>query len=222
MRLFVICALLVVSLVSVSSAELLTTAFPLGQGKWGVLAPALQDSNVGNASGITLTSVGGYAGYGITDKLDLLISLGSSNMGGLGAGINCTLTGIGATLKYALLSEGKNLPVSVAVGAGYKSFSTKTTTPLGSTDVGNAQTGVAVGISKLIVPFIPYGGIAYKSTASGSATTSTQIDVTAGTAIAWSAKGAVYIEYTLQSINDKTGIGNYSSGQVGIGVGYAI
>jgi len=217
MRLFAICMLLVVFLVSVSSAELLTTAMPLGQGKWGVLGAALQDSNVINNSGATLASLGGFAGYGITDKLDLFVGLGSSNMNGL-AGFSCTVTGIGGTLKYALLSEGKNLPVSVAVGVGYKSLSTKATTG----DTTGSQIGTAVMISKVIIPFVPYGGLTYKKTSTSGTETSTQLDLTLGSAIAWSVQGAVYVEYTLQSINDKTGIGNYSSGQVGIGVGYAL
>ena len=176
-----------------------------------------------NSTALSLTSIGGYVGYGLTEKLDLFVTLGTANVGGLATGLSSSLTAYGATLKYALLSEGANAPVSVAIGGGYKVLSTKMKTPAGSATADGSQIGATVGISKLIVPFIPYGGLTYRSTSSGGSQTATQIDATIGSAIAWSLQGAVFVEYTLQSVQDKTGlIGDYSSGQIGAGVGYTL
>lgn len=218
MRSLFIIFLSIALLTSIASAELMTTANPLGQGKWGGLGSGLQDSNISNTSGYTLTSLGGYVGYGLTDKLDLFVTFGSANVGGLPAGISSSMTAYGATLKYTVLKEGNNLPVSVAVGGGYKATNIKTT---GSADASGSQVGAAVGISKLIVPFIPYSGLTYRSTSTSGSAVSTQIDLTLGSAIAWSTQGAVFVEYTLQSITPNGGTA-YSSNQIGAGVGYSL
>ena len=84
------------------------------------------------------------------------------------------------------------------------------------------QAVAAVGVSKLMVPFIPYGGIAYRKTTLNAADSSTQMDITVGTAIAWSAQGAVLVEYTLQSVTAAVGNVNYSSGQIAAAVAYKI
>jgi len=208
---------------SFASAELLTTANPIGQGKWAVLGAAFQDSNVMNTSGYTALSIGGYAGYGITDKLDAYVQLGQATISGLPAGVSSSTMGYGLSLKYGVLDE-KTAPVSVAVGAGYKLLTSKMT---GMADGSGNQLLVGIGVSKMMVPFIPYGGLSYRSTNAGLAggvADSTQIDVTIGSAIAWSAQGAVFVEYTLQSItpSSASGISNHSSGQIALGVGYTI
>ncbi|MFH1683375.1 MAG: hypothetical protein ABIA67_00685 [Candidatus Margulisiibacteriota bacterium] len=217
MRSLLIIFLSIALLSSIASAELLTTAKPLGQGKWGVLGSGLQDSNTLNTSGYSLASLGGYVGYGLSEKLDLFVTVGSANVGGLPAG-SISMTAYGATLKYTVLEEGEALPVSVAVGGGYKATTNKMT---GLADASGSQIGAAVGISKLIVPFIPYGGLTYRRTAASGSVTQTQIDLTVGTAIAWSLQGAVFVEYTLQSITPNGGTA-YSSPQIGAGVGYAL
>jgi hypothetical protein len=71
-----------------------------------------------------------------------------------------------------------------------------------------------------MAPFIPYGGLQYGSTG-GSVGTSTQIDITLGTGIAWSTQGMVLLEYTNQSITPQGGSA-YTSGQIGLGVLYLI
>lgn len=73
----------------------------------------------------------------------------------------------------------------------------------------------------MMAPYVPYGGITYRTTSSGGTTTATQFDLTVGTAIAWSVQGAVFIEDTLQSITPN-GLSSYSSNQIGLGVGYKI
>lgn len=223
---------------AVASAELLVTANPLGKGKWGFLGSGIYDSGLqsGTLTGLTLTSFGGYVGYGLTDKLDLFVNGGSANLGGIPAttggistaGMASSMTSIGLTAKYLVMNEMSNSPISVAVGAGYKTINSSTTAPtapsLGggvTTTANGAQMLVGVGVSKVMVPFIPYGGLTYRSNSSSGTTTSTQIDLTAATAIAWSQQGAVFLEYTLQSITPN-GAANYTSGQIGLGVGYSI
>ena len=79
----------------------------------------------------------------------------------------------------------------------------------------------AVGVSKMMAPFVPYGGLAYRSTSSGGAAVSTQFDLTVGSAIAWSAQSAIFVEDTMQSITPNGGSA-YSSNQVALGLGYAL
>lgn len=204
--------LLALTLISVSSAELLVTADPLGQGKWGVLGAGLQNSSYGGSgSTATLTSFGGYVGYGINDKLDAFVNLASANVS-VGGG---TVTIGGATLKYTLWSEGKDLPVSVSLGAGYRAMT------INPGSLAGTQILAGVGVSKVMVPFVPYGGLTYRSSTLSGAAFSTQLDLTVGTAIAWSQQGAVFVEDTMQSITPNAG-SSYTSNQIGLGVGYKI
>jgi hypothetical protein len=219
MRSFIYALLLVLAATTLASAELLTVANPLGQGKWGVAAAYLMDSNVGNTSGYGMGTIGGYAAYGLTDKLDLYLNLGSANVSGLPAGISAQITAVGLTAKYAVIEESSDMPVSVAIGGGYRSQNYVQSAAIGG-NMNGSQIMAGVGVSKVIVPFIPYAGIAYRSTSLAGASTP-QYDLTVGSAVAWSTQGAVFFEYTLQSINS-TALGNYTSGQIGIDVAYKI
>lgn len=202
---------------SVASAELLVTANPLGAGKWGFLGAALQDSDWMKplASGMTLTTIGGYVGYGIMDNLDGFFEVAQGNAGnfpaGTPAGTTASVTAYGLNLKYTVLNEA---PVSVAIGAGAKALVGKMT---GSGDSNSTQINAGVGVSKIMAPFIPYCGVMYKSISGDSKATA--IDATVGSAIAWSEQGAVFVEYTMQSITPD-GVANYTSSQIGLGVGY--
>ena len=71
-----------------------------------------------------------------------------------------------------------------------------------------------------MAPFVPYGGLTYVRPLNRR-DFSTQLDLTVGTAIAWSMQGAVFLEYTMQSITPNGG-SNYSSGQIAPGVCYTI
>ncbi|HTY13903.1 MAG TPA: hypothetical protein VMD02_06965 [Candidatus Omnitrophota bacterium] len=233
MKKSIIALLLLALTVTAASAELLVTANPIGQGKWALSGVGMQDSNVMNTSGYSMTSFGGYVGYGMTDKLDLFLNAGMANVGGLpsvgGIQAASATTSVGILGKYTVISEGANMPVSIAIGAGYRALSTKTTMPafIGGSFVGvdsttsGSQIMGGVGISKIIVPFVPYCGILYRSTSSGGTSISTQMDLTLGTAVAWSMQGAVLVEYTLQSITPNGGSG-YTSGQIGASVAYTI
>ena len=110
---------------SFASAELFITANPLGKGKSAFFGAGTSDQNYVNMSGASLTSVGAFGAYGITDKLDGYLQVGNMNSSGI-AGMSVTGLGYGATFKYALLSEGVQLPISVAAGVGYKAISATT------------------------------------------------------------------------------------------------
>src|SRR3989344_2786659 len=224
MRSFIYALVFVVALSTFASAELLIIANPLGQGKWGVLGSYLVDSSLqsGGFTGLSAVSIGGYAGYGITDKLDAYIQAGQMTLGSLPAIITSSnVTAYGAILKYGLIEEGTGSDLSVAFGVGTRVL-TSNTTALGVTTTSNGnQVMSGLGASKVMIPFVPYGGLVYcKTDYAGS--NSTQTDLTAGTAIAWSTQGAVYVEYTLQSINPGGGASTYTANQIGLGVGYKI
>ena len=217
MRALLAVLLSVILLTSISSADMLVTANPIGAGKWAVMGAVVQDSNLLNTSGQTLLTIGGYVGYGLMEQLDLYVQAGMGNAAGLPAGVEGSATSGGLNVKYAIMQEA---PVSVAVGAGAKAVSMTTKIGGASTTNSGTQISIMAGVSKVMAPFVPYGGVAYRST-SGDVGDATQMDATVGSAIAWSEQGAVFVEYTLQSITPKGGSA-YSSGQIGAGVGYTI
>ena len=255
MKKFLLIMLLGLVLVSVASAELLTTANPLGKGKWAGLGAYISDANVQNNSSYNMTTIGGYVGYGVTDKLDAYLQYGAATVGGLptvnGAYLaaaygnpalaalpgsvqaKSSITAIGLNAKYTLIEEGNGLPFSLAAGAGYKSLNYSMTTPgldsltaptkiigTDATATGN-QSMVGFGISKMMIPFIPYAGVDYRSTTQSGNAVSTQVDLTLGTLIGLSMHGGILVEYTQQSVTPNGG-SNYSSGQVSGAVAYIL
>lgn len=211
-------SLLVLSMMfTVASAEMLITASPFGQGRWVIEGAYLIDNNVANVSDFGLNTIGAYVGYGVTSAFDVILQAGSANATGLPAGVTGSMTGIGLAGKYAILEEGNDMPVSMSVGAGFKSTSTSGT--IGS-DTGS-QIMVGLGVSKVLAPLAPYAGVAYRSNTASSGGNLAQMDLTVGTAVAWSADGAVYLEYTMQSMTPDGGTA-YTQGQMAVGVGYRI
>ncbi|MFH1386198.1 MAG: hypothetical protein ABIH50_00845 [bacterium] len=213
MKNFIGVLLVVVLFASASFAELLTTANPIGQGKWAVLGAYASDSQLFN-SNVTGSTIGGYVGYGLDNKSDLLIQAGQTTFGN---GLSAKITGYGAFLKHQLFAENADLPVSIAVGAGYKLTSYDNTA--GSVTGGN-QLIAAVGVSKMMLPLIPYGGLTYRGTNFNGVTMLTQTDLTVGSAFPWSEQGVIFVEYTNQ-FSSQNGL-NYTAGQIAAGVGYTI
>ncbi|MFA6430799.1 MAG: hypothetical protein WCV91_00225 [Candidatus Margulisiibacteriota bacterium] len=203
-------------LISAASAEVLITANPLKQGKWGILGAYLSDSNL--AGGATATSPGLYVGYGLTNNLDLFFTAGQSTFGNIGI-VPSKTTGYGLSLKYGLFEESASMPVSVALGVGSKLLTNDLNN--GAVLTGGNQVLAGVIVSKMMIPFVPYTGLTYRGTTFNGASTQVQTDLTIGTAIAWSMQGAVYLEYTLQSITPN-GAANYTANQIGLGVGYKL
>lgn len=217
MKRIVIALTLITLVASVASAEVLQTAGTLGQGKWGAVLGYASSSNYANVSGGTLAAYGGYIGYGLTSNMDLELKVGSGTGNGLGA----TLTGtqLGLVLKYGILKEGKTTPVSVAALVGYQSSTSKLG---GVVDVNSSEIGIGIGVSKVMAPLVPYASIAYKQISSDTATSKgTQMDLNVGTAIAWSANGAVFLEATSQSLTPSVGAA-YTQTQIALGVGVSM
>ena len=77
----------------------------LGQGKWGVMGMAMQETNFGNSWANNLTTIGGYVAYGAMDKLDLYLTAGNAFEGGLASGITQSIGSLGLTAKYQLMAE---------------------------------------------------------------------------------------------------------------------
>ena len=224
MRLLVTSVLLLSLLISASFAEQLVTANPIGQGRWSLTAGYLMDSNVSNVSGMTLSTIGGYVGYGINSACDVYLNLGSGSVGGtMLVGISgATMTGIGLSAKYAVLNESDNMP-AVSAAAGYKSLSASTNiVGGGSISTTGSQIMVGAQVSKMFAPFTPYAGLAYRANSfNTTASNYNQLDLTVGSAIGWSAQGAAYLEYTMQSVTPNAGSG-YTQGQLSVGAGYKI
>lgn len=225
MRVLVALLLAVAVLCSVSSAEFLTTANTLGQGKWGALGAYISDADgyQGNA-GLSMISYGGYVAYGLLDNLDLYLKLGTTSAGTLPLGVSkVTGTAYGLNVKYNLIKEGIDSPVSVAIGGGYKTATSVTSITLPTpTDIttNSSTLTIAAGISKVVAPFVPYAGVAYQKLAEDGADAGTQIDLIIGSAIAWSEQGAVFAEYVSQSLTPAGGGASVSWGQMSLGVGY--
>lgn len=227
MRTLSVLFLLVVFMASFASAETLTTANPIGQGRWAVLGSVVNTSDYdGTGTNVNSMAYGGYVGYGITSDLDGFIQLGTSSLTGLSPVVSAnSITGYGGALKYRVMKEGANMPVSVAVAGQVKSIAAKQTLVAphpapGEYTMDGSQWTVGAGVSKVMIPFVPYAGLAYRSSG-GQITESTQIDVTLGTAVAWSQQGAVMVEGTYSSITP-TGGTNYNNGQVAAAVAYKI
>jgi len=200
MKKILVVALFVVLAASLASAEVLTTANPVGQGKWAVLGSGLSD----NSNGSSMTTIGGYLGYGINDKLDTYFQVGQANASGT------AITGVGLNVKYAIVSESASMPVAVAAGAGYKSLS--------MTGGNGTEMSIGASVSKFLGAFLPYSGLAYRKNTANGADYSSQIDLTVGSAIPMKNVGAFFVEYTLQNISPAAG-GSVSGSQIGAGFG---
>jgi len=212
MRKIILSLLLVVSIAALSGAELLVTANPMGKGKLGALFSYYSNANYGNVAASAAAGPGGYIGYGLTENLDLIVTYAGmtvSNAPGI------TANGMGATLKYALFSENNGMPVSGAIGAGYKTL----TLSVGGANSAGSQALLAAGFSKMMIPFIPYFGFAFRSSTASAAKAADQFDATLGTAFTLSSQLALFAEYTSQAIAPVGGNG-YTSGQVAGAIAY--
>jgi len=241
MKKFLVVSLLVFLAATVASASVLFTALPSGKGSWGVSGSYSQTSKFQGQSDATLNRPGVALSYGIMDNLDLYVGysmLSSNGVKGLISAllppIDFTTTGsqYGAELKYTILNDAKGAPVSVAVGLGTATIGTKTkwTIPalvLGPTPVDMEQTangntsGVGVIVSKLFIPFVPYAAVQYLMNG-GDMGKSTQIDITAGTVLAFSRNWAILLEYSTQSTTPDGGGASTNNGQIAAEISYSM
>jgi hypothetical protein len=208
-RLFlVLAACFVVS--SVSWAEIMMTAFPLGGGKWGVMLGSMIDQNYFNM-GSTDVMYMDSVGYGVNDKLDLYLSCGlgySQRATDKARTMNSmTMSSVGAAVKYTLISEDLSTPLSLAVNAGVRTCNMSMAT------MTNTQYNIGLVTSKMIKQFTPYAGVNYRTTKQAYGDYQ-QMDYTIGTGIGPMEK-MFMIEDTLQAIT--FGSETFTSNQVSAG-----
>jgi len=223
MRFFTALLLVFSLFASLASAELLMTANAFGKGKWLFQGNALTESNVLNNNAMQATMLGGAIGYGLTERFDLVARVGLASATGYPPSLNNLSQSVyGALLKCQLLDEAV-MPVSLAVGVGYYGLSQTVgyVLPSPSTEkYSGAESLFLLEISKDYLVFNPYLGLAYRSTNLNSAlVSSTQVDVTLGTAFNWTEQSKVLIELTEQMITpgDQS---HYSSGSFALGIQY--
>jgi hypothetical protein len=218
MKKFTALFLCVLLLAPLAYAEILCTANPAGQGKWIFEGSAASSAKVNNVSDRTATGYSVVGVYGLNNQLDFVGVIGSTGYGGtLGTGITgMSAMAYAAALKYSIVRESSSMPVSLAASLGYTSLSLKTDTAAGSATTNGSNTGIKLIASKMMLPFIPYGALAYNSLSLGSDATS--IDLTLGSAFGLSRTWSMLLEYTLQSWS-ASGT-NYSGSQIAFGIGY--
>ena len=206
----------ILALSSVVSAEVLLTANPMGAGKMGWLAAGRYDSNIGGNA--TVIGAGGFLGYGVTDKLDIYGKLGYGSYGNLPAGLTANAIMLGLAAKYQLVAEnGKDMPVSVAAVLGYQPSTV--TASFGGLSAQAVQGDIGFGaiVSKVIVPWVPYGALVFHSlTVNPGATTGSNLEIVAGTQMLLSKTSAVIGEVSLNSISS----GGASTSNTQISLGY--
>jgi len=207
---------IVIVLSAVASAEVLITANPMGAGKLGWLAAGRYDSNI--SSSMTLMGAGGFLGYGVNDKLDIYGKVGYGSYGNFAVGVSSgstMMTGIAA--KYQLMAEnGKDMPVSVAALLGYQASTATFNYIIGSAQAVQGDIGIGAVVSKVIVPWVPYGAVVYHNlTTNPGATTGTNLEVVLGSQMLLSKTSAVIGEVSLNSIS--SGGSTSSNNQISVG-----
>jgi hypothetical protein len=215
--LLVLAIIIVIS--SAASASVLVTASPLGQGKWGYLLGGQYD--MVSAANSNLYGLGGFLGYGVLGNMDVY--------GKLGYGVYCNLPTAagsptsasalitGLALKYTFLQENaKTNPVSVAGLLGYQTTTVTWNYLLGSAQTAAGDIGIGAVVSKVLVPWVPYGALVYhslNSNTAGVATSGSNIEVAVGTQMLLSKSSAIIGELSYNSFSLGT---TYTDTQISI------
>lgn len=190
---------------SAASAEIMTTACPLGQGKWGAMSGAMVDYNYSAMGGKDVMLMDAV-GYGISDNLDVYLSGGIGYSEKTAAMSIMSMTAQALNLKYTLIGESLTAPVSLAVTAGIKSM------PSSMAAMDQTQLGLGLVVSKMVNAFTPYAGVAYR-TANQNFGNYSQIDLTVGTAFG-PMERMLMVEYTVQmmTLTDNTSLSMMNGG----------
>ena len=200
MKKLVIALAVIIVLSAVASADVLLTANSLGAGKLGWLAAGQYNSNMG--SNITQMGGGLALGYGVMDKLDVYGNVGYATQAGLppvlssSSGLMFRLMG-----KYQVLAEGKDMPVSVAGLAEYQTATVSYNTVF-ATSGQTVQGDIGIGaiVSKIMIPWVPYGALVYHSlTSNPGAVTGSDLEIALGSQMLLSRSSAVLGEVSLNS-----------------------
>jgi hypothetical protein len=197
---------------TMTSAELLTGAKPIGEGKFGVTGALVEDFNLydGGATESMRPNALISVGCGLTGDLDLSFNAG---YGYGGAPVISEISSYGFAVKYAVLAERKGAPVSVSLRGGYNALSNNLILLLaGRRMTSGSQTMAGIVLSKKIIAandyIFYYGGLTYRGTNMDlSAVSSTQLDLTLGLSA-----GYMMVEYTTQFITPNVG-NSYTGGQ---------
>lgn len=244
MKKFLVVSTLVLLVASIASASALFTALPSGKGEMGAAISGAQTSNWGQVSDATSTAIGASFTYGLTDSLDLYLGYKTMQSSKLTTpspylpfiptlapvALDNTGNQIGGILKYTLINELKGAPLSLALGLGISAVNTKTTGTVPAapaigqpelkidlTSNGNV-TGLGLVVSKLFIPFVPYGAVQYMM---GKGDFDwTEVDLTVGTALAFSRNWAILAEYNSQSTTPNGG-SSYTSNQIALEVSWS-
>jgi opacity protein-like surface antigen len=187
----------VILMASFASASVLVPANTLGAGKWGYLGAAGYAMNsVANSNSY---SIGGFGAYGVMDNLDVYVKAGYGLPANAVAGVTMNAIQLGLAAKYLIVSESKDMPVSVAALAGYQTTTTNMTAPI-TTQFALGDLGAGVVVSKVMVPWVPYGAAVYHSLNDGT-TTGSNVEVAIGTQMLLSKSSAIVGEFSYNSIS---------------------
>ncbi|GEM_PF-5093505 len=219
MKRILISIAIVFALTSLAGAELLMPANTLGAGKMGWLAGARYDMN--SQANSNLYGVGGFFGYGLTGEWDLYGKLGYGINSNPAAGTTGNAIAMAVLTKYQFIKESAaGSPVSVAGILGYEA-STATMSTLGlNLPFPYGDIGAGAVISKIMVPWVPYGAAAYHSYTAdtgslpgGTKTTGSRIEVLVGTQLLLSKDSAIVGEFSYNSFSVG---GTYTNNQISL------
>ena len=123
----------------------------------------------------------------------------------------------GVAARYQLLAENaKDMPVSVAAVLGYQASTATVNYLLGSGQAVQGDIGLGAIVSKVMVPWVPYGAVVYHSLNQGAAGTGSNVEIAVGSQMALSKTSAIIGEVSLNSIT----IGGASASDTQISLGY--
>jgi hypothetical protein len=218
MKKLIVSIIAVLALCSMASASVLITANPLGAGKMGWLAAGEYDMN--SQANMNMYGVGGFLGYGINGNLDLYAKLGYGINPSVALGLSSMNDlSMGLALKYTFINESQTAGGSSVSLAGVLGYQADTVTA-GITGAGNtvsAQGDIGVGliVSKIMVPWVPYGAAVYHSlNVNPGSVTGTRTEVAVGTQMLLSKNSAIVGEFSYNSFGGN--VGSFTNNQLSL------
>lgn len=200
MKKIVLALLIIFSIATLASADVLLTASPIGAGKWAVLGAGRYDMN--SQANSNMYGAGGFVGYGIMDKLDVYAKIGYGILANPVAGLTANGISLGIAGKYTFLTENnKDMPVSLAGVLGYQADTSNFNfTGFPTTQTVRGDIGGGIIVSKMMIPWIPYFAAIYHNLAQNpGAATGSRIEAALGTYMALSKASAIVGEFSYNS-----------------------
>jgi hypothetical protein len=211
MKKMVLALFMVLALVVAVSAETLTTASPIGEGKMALTVAGLQEKNVLNFGDLACAWTN-YAQleYGFNKKCDLILNISNFLCSGVPA--DPKTVNIGGKIKYTIINGGED-QLSWALLGG---FSVVNTSAMLVTYTGN-QFLWGVLVSRPFGNFVPYADFIYKQNSIPDYE-DVHNDLTIGATYKLSDVFLLNAEYVAMMIAPKVG-SSYGSGQINLGLG---